>query len=127
MQKQSRSLIVVAAVFLLMLLVAQPGSAQVKQFIWRNWDSDITLQEDGQLQVEETHSLEFSGEPFTYGFRTIQTGSAGGNDGLRDISVREGDIIYTQSTSGDPYTFTVSDDGDEVTIRWYFLPALGQH
>lgn len=124
--KQLRTLVILAAVLIMLLLAAQPGSAQVKEFMWISWDSDITLLENGQLQIEETHTLDFSGEPFTFGFRTIQTGSAGGNDGLRDITVREGDIIYTESSSQNPYTYTVSEDGDEVTIRWYFEPALGR-
>jgi len=126
-QKQARSIILLAAVLISILLLTQPGSAQVKEFQWDSWDTNIILLENGELQVEETHTLEFSGEPFTFGFRTIQTGSSGNNDGIRDISVREGDAIYTQSTSRDPYTYTVSDDGDEVTIRWYFEPALGPH
>ena len=126
-QKQARSIVLLAAILISVLLLAQPGSAQVKEFQWDSWDSNITLTENGELQVEETHTLEFSGEPFTFGFRTIQTGSSGNSDGIRDISVREGDAIYTQSTSRDPYTYTVSDDGDEVTIRWYFEPALGPH
>lgn len=126
-QKQARNLVLPAVVLIMVLLFVQPGSAQVKQFQWDDWETDITLLENGELLVEETHTLQFSGEPFTFGFRTIETGSSGGNDGLRNISVREGDIVYTQSTSGDPYTYTVSDDGDEVTIRWYFPEALGSH
>jgi uncharacterized membrane protein YgcG len=125
--KQTRNVTLLIALLTILLLVAQPTAAQVKEFRWESWDSDITLLENGELQVEETHTLEFSGEPFTFGFRTIQTGSSGNNDGIRDISVREGDTIYTQSSSRDPNTFTVSDDGSEVTIRWYFEPALGPH
>ncbi len=124
---QTRALVSLAAVLIILLLVTQTGSAQVKEFVWLNWDSDITLLESGELQVEETHTIEFSGEPFTFGFRTIQTGSSGGNDGISNVSVREGDIIYTQSTSRAPQSFTVSEDGDETTIRWYFEPALGRH
>ena len=113
--------------FTIFILVARPAAAQVKEFQWDSWDSDITLLENGELLVEETHSLDFRGEPFTYGFRTIETGEKGANDGIRDISVREGDTIFTLSDSGEPNTYTISDDGDEVTIRWYFVPALGSH
>ena len=115
-QKQTRSIVLLAAALITILFLTQPGFAQVKEFRWDSWDTVITLLENGELQVEETHTLEFSGEPFTYGFRTINTGSGGNNDGIRDISVRKGDTIYTQSTSRDPNTFTVSEDGDEVTI-----------
>jgi hypothetical protein len=126
-RKASHPFVAISFVLIFSLFLVQSSKAQVKEFFWLNWDSDITLEENGELQVEETHTIEFSGEPFTFGFRTIQTGQAGGNDGLRDISVREGDRIYTQSTSREPGTFTVSEDGDETTIRWYFEPALGRH
>lgn len=122
----TRTILLLVAFVVVGLLLAPPVFAQGKDFRWLNWESDITLLENGQLRVEETHTLEFRGEPFTFGYRTIKTGSSGGNDGIRDIAVREGDIIYEQSSSRAPRTFTVSQDGDEVTIRWYFEPALGQ-
>ena len=125
--KQPRRIILLIAVLSIFLVVFQPASAQLKTFRWEDWESDITLQENGDFEVEETHTLEFSGEPFTFGFRTIRTGGSGGNDAIKNIAVREGDIIYTESSSNAPHTYTVSQDGDEITIRWYFEPALGQN
>ena len=126
-RKQSRLILLLLATFTIFLLVSQVAQAQVKQFRWEDWETDITLLENGEFLVEETHTLDFSGEPFTFGFRTIKTGASGSNDTIRDISVREGDVIYTQSNGSSPNTYTVSDNGDEVTIRWYFEPALGSH
>lgn len=127
MYKQSRRAVLLIAVLTVLLVIFQPAAAQIKSFRWENWESDITLLENGDFEVEETHTLEFSGEPFTFGFRTIRTGGNGGNDAIKNIAVREGDIIYTQSTSREPHTYTVSRDGDEITIRWYFDPALGRN
>jgi hypothetical protein len=126
-RKQSRLILLLSAIFTIFLLVSQVAQAQGKQFRWEDWETDITLLENGEFLVEETHTLDFSGEPFTFGFRTIKTGASGNNDAIRDISVREGDVIYTQSNGKSPNTYTVSDNGDEVTIRWYFEPALGSH
>ncbi|MCP4419321.1 MAG: DUF2207 domain-containing protein, partial [Chloroflexi bacterium] len=75
----------------------------------------------------ETQMLKFSGEPFTFGYGTILTGSAGNNDAITNIALREGDQNYVQATSELPNTFNVSESGKEVRIDWYFAPALGQH
>ncbi len=129
MTSPKKRLLILLPLFLLgiFLVGSQTAVAQTKTFNWEDWHSDITLLENGDLQVVETQTLNFQGEPFTFGFRTIQTGARGNNDGLTNISVREGDIVYEESRSNDPYTFEVSESGDETTIRWYFEPALGQH
>lgn len=100
--------------------------AQSKSFVWDQYDVVITLQPNGEMHVEETQTLNFSGEPFTFGFATIPIGSAGNNDGIRNLSVREGDIVYTENRSSQPHTFYTYNDGEEVGITWYFEPALGR-
>ncbi len=86
----------------------------------------ITLLENGDMVIEETQILNFSGEPFTFGYGTILTGSVGNNDDIFDIQLREGDLVYRESSSNDPGTFEVSRSRDKVRIDWYFEPAVGQ-
>ncbi|MCA9919861.1 MAG: DUF2207 domain-containing protein [Anaerolineales bacterium] len=114
---------------LLLVTLFNPGSAaaQTKSFYWERFDVDITLLENGDMIVEETQVLNFSGEPFTFGYGTILTGSAGNNDDIFDIQLREGDLVYQESSSNAPGTFQVSHSSNEVRIDWYFEPALGQH
>ena len=100
--------------------------AQGKSFVWEQYDVVITLQPNGELHVEETQTLNFSGEPFTFGFATIPVGSAGNNDGIRNLTVREGDVVYSENRSSQPNTFYTYNDGEEVGITWYFEPALGR-
>jgi uncharacterized protein (TIGR04222 family) len=102
-------------------------SAQTKTFNWDEWNIDVTLLPDGSLEVVETQTLNFSGAPFTFGFRSVPTGRTGNNDGIRDISVREGDLEYRRSGSESPGTFNVVRSGPDTTINWYFEPALGRH
>ena len=109
-----------------LLLLGTPAGAQSKTFNWEDWHSDITLLENGDLRIEETQTLNFQGEPFTFGYRSLDTGVAGANDGITDVSLREGDRIYEQSSSRAPGTFRVSRDGDETRIDWYFEPAVGR-
>ena len=110
-----------------LLAIAPPALAQTKTFHWVDWDIDMALQPDGSLEVTETQTLNFIGEPFTFGFRSIPVGRQGNNDGISNVSVREGDLVYTESSSNQPGTFEVLDEGGETRINWYFEPALGQN
>jgi uncharacterized membrane protein YgcG len=120
----------VSLLFLLLLgALFMPGSAaaQTKSFYWERFDVDITLLENGDMQIVETQVLNFSGAPFTFGYGTILTGSAGNNDNITNLELREGDLLYKESSSNTPGTFEVSRSSNEVRIDWYFEPALGQH
>ena len=54
---------------LLLVTLFNPGSAaaQTKSFYWERFDVDITLLENGDMQIVETQVLNFSGEPFSFG------------------------------------------------------------
>jgi len=121
------SLLALLITFLTLAVFASPAFAQTKTFQWLNWDIDIVVNEDGSMRVTETQTLNFSGAPFTFGFRGIPIGSFGNNDGITDISVREGDQIYQKSTLNGYGTFEVLNEGNETVINWYFEPALGTH
>ena len=123
----SKRILLPLLLFVLLLALAPTALAQVKSFHWTQWDIDIVLQPDGSLAVTETQTLDFAGAPFTFGFRSIPVGRAGNNDGIRDVSVREGDLVYRESSSNAPGTFEVVDQGSEARINWYFEPALGQN
>lgn len=107
------------------LILATTTTAQSKTYYWEQFNVDVQVLENGDLLVTERQALNFSGEPFTFGYRTIPTGSSGNNDGIEDVSVREGDVAYRQAGSNQPHTFSVTRSGDEVEIYWYFPPATG--
>ncbi|MEM7114264.1 MAG: DUF2207 domain-containing protein [Chloroflexota bacterium] len=127
MTKRPYLLLIGLSLFLLSFLTPQPTNAQAKTFFWQRWDSNITVLENGDLRIVEHQTLNFAGEPFTFGFRSILTGTDGNNEGIVDIEVREGDVVYQQANSRLPRTFTVSQNGNEVRVDWYFEPALGEH
>jgi hypothetical protein len=87
----------------------------------------ITLLENGEMRVTENQTLNFSGAPFTFGFRGVPVGSNGNNDGITDIRVSEGGAEYTKSGSNRPQTFEVNRESGEEVIRWYFEPTVGRH
>ena len=116
----------VIGLLLTVLFMASSASAQTKSFYWERFDVEMTLLENGDIAVVETQVLNFSGEPFTFGYGSILTGSVGNNDNISNIQLREGDLNYVESSSNAPGTFELSESSSEVRIDWYFEPALGQ-
>jgi uncharacterized membrane protein YgcG len=111
---------------LVWLLPVAPGQAQAKSFYWERFDVEMTLLENGDIRIIENQVLNFSGAPFTAGFGTIYTGRRGNNDGIIDITVREGDIVYRQARSEEPHTFTVAQETGQMVVEWFFPPATGR-
>ena len=124
---QKSSLLALLITFLALVVLASPALAQTKTFRWLNWDIDIVVNEDGSMDVTETQTLDFQGAPFTAGFRGIPVGSFGNNDGITNVTVREGDLVYQESSFNGYGTFEVVEEGNEAVINWYFEPALGIH
>lgn len=106
-----------------MLLVPQVALAQ-KTFYWESFDVDIRLRADGTLDVTEHQTLVFNGGDFSFGFATIPYRRL---DDIRNITLREGDRVYDRASNNAPYTFEVTDNGDEIEIYWYFPPSRGSH
>jgi uncharacterized membrane protein len=107
-------------VLIVLLLVPAAVDAQTKTLYWERYNVDITVQENGDLLIEEIQSIVFTSGTFTFGYRTIPLWRT---DGITDIQVWEGDRQYVQSTSQDPFTFSVSRDSGELIVRWYFPPT----
>lgn len=115
------------ALLLLTLFFAQTASAQVKSFYWEEFDVNMTLLPNGDVNVVEAQTLVFSGGTFTFGFRTIPVGVEGQNDGIIVHGVREGDIVYEESSLRRDNTYIVSQQSGETVIDWYFAPTDGRH
>lgn len=132
MKRYRTSRIILLVVLLLLLAAVLPGTAgtvqaQSKTYFWQQFDVDVQVLENGDLRVTERQTLNFSGAPFTFGYRTVPTGSRGRNDGIEEVSVRQGDRVYRESNSQSPGTFRVTRSGDEAEIYWYFEPATGNN
>jgi hypothetical protein len=112
-----------SALVLVVLLLALGGAAvaQDKQLYWQRYDVDLTPLASGDLHVGETQELVFTDGVFRYGQRSIDRRNT---SGITDVSVREeGGPEYTRSDSGEPYTYSVSQSGDYVNVRYNFPPT----
>ncbi len=104
-------------ILLIALSVAIPASAQGKSVVWNRFDVDITVNQDGAFDVVEKQEIYFSGGPFTYGYRDIDTRYT---EDITDIRVGDASGDYLENRSGEPGTFYVEDRGDSIYVKWFF-------
>lgn len=115
--------LVLVVVGLALIGTARPVAAQ-KSFYWDAFNVTLQVQDNGDLLVREDQTIVFSGEDFTFGFATINTA---GTDGVDILGVREGDTVFQEGYAGDPYTYEIERNADDVTVYWNFPPTQGTH
>jgi len=104
-------------VLFVMVLAAGPATAQSKSLYWERFDVDMNVNVDGTFDVVETQEIQFTQGSFTYGFRSIEARLV---EGITDIRVEDEYGPYQESTTEEPRTFSVSNEGSNVVVRWYF-------
>ncbi|HEY1015351.1 MAG TPA: DUF2207 domain-containing protein, partial [Herpetosiphonaceae bacterium] len=112
------------ALLALWLLAACGGQAD-KSYVWQEFNSAVSVGEDGVLRVAETLTLRFEGGPFTFAFRDLPRRRL---DSISAIRVSEGDRAFRQvddNDSDEPYTFSVDPEGDVQRVRWVYPPTTG--
>lgn len=123
-------LILLLALPLLGVIVApRQAYAQTKQFHYDRYDADITVNQDGSIDVVETLVYVYDEGDFHRGSRAIPTDRA---DGISNVAVveelpgggtqqyRETTYDPDDSTSGVPGTFGTLQDGNQLRVRWVF-------
>jgi len=108
-----------------LLAIGQPAQAQTKTLYWDGWDTTLTILPNGDLHVLERQRINFTDGTFTFGFREIPLAKTGGIVG---ISVSEPGVgVYSEGGfSKQPFTFDATQNGGDLSIRWYFPPTANQ-
>ena len=123
----------IAAILLFGLYGAMPARvlAQEQRFHIERYDSQITVNPDGSLDIVETIEYVFESGTFRRALRTWELDRL---EGIRDIEVVERTnglpVPYRQttfdpdlSTTGAPRTFGTEQRGDELWLRWIYPPT----
>lgn len=99
--------------FVALLAVAGDASAQDKSYRAGRFDVDVTVRQDGSLEVTETIAFQFSGGPFTYVYRELESDFA---DEITDI---EASVDGRPLPRGDqPGQVEISGD-DTIRVEWH--------
>ncbi len=108
---------------LLLALVAAPAlpiaHAQSQSLYWERFDVDIQVQENGDLRVTETQTINFTSGVFREGYAELSTTNT---DGLSDITVSENGVAYTGRSNScclDDQEFAVERSDGIVSVIWH--------
>ncbi len=112
-----------ALAFLLAFMAALPAAAQNKTLYWERFDVDVAINQDGSFDVAETQEIVFTSGTFTFGFRGIDGRLL---DSITNVGVEDETGPYVENASEQPGTFTVTQEGADTVVRWYFEPATDE-
>ncbi|MBK8048860.1 MAG: hypothetical protein IPK16_18100 [Anaerolineales bacterium] len=103
----------------LFLGAAAPALAAEKSIVWDRFDVDIAVNSDGTFDVSEHQGIRFVDGTFTFGYRSIDKRNLAE---ITDWTVTDasGNVYQQTYGAGEPYTFTVDEQGNAYVIKWYF-------
>lgn len=130
---RNRSFLALLVIALLALMAASmPGdtaSQASRSAFWREYNSEITVHEDGSFHVVETQLVAFSGT-FRFGSRVIPTDRM---EGIGNIEVSVANsasgtpepLQELNRATGEPGTYSIAESRDSVEITYHFDPTQG--
>jgi uncharacterized membrane protein YgcG len=116
----------VAALFAA-FLPARPVDA-ASDVTWRQYNVDITVNEDGTFRVVEDQIVQFNGR-FSFGYATIPLGRVEDIDnvavevGNSSGSMQEADFVSPRRFDKDPATYTYYEQDGNLEINYGFEPT----
>ena len=133
MATRNRSFVALLLIAVFALALAAVGSDATAQSerdaFWREYNTEITVNNDGSFHVVETQLVAFTGT-FRFGTRVIPTDTVGGLENF-DVSVANSadgtpeQFEAVRVDNGETGTFTVTEGLDGVQVVYYFDPTSG--
>ncbi len=115
MKKIGLRVIFALACVALIASFAMPALGQSKSLEWTRLDADVTVLQNGDLQVKETNVIHFTSGTFTFGYRDIDMQRI---DNITGVSVTE---------NGQPLKIETGMTGtNKYRIKYYFSTAQNQ-
>lgn len=110
---------------LLLLALTQTSAvfAQDKSVVVERRDGDITVNNNGTVDVTETWVVNFQGGPFHYAYRSIPLNNI---SAVTFLGVSENGVNYEHSDGNAPNTYEVQINQGERQINWYFPVTTDQ-
>ncbi len=108
--RSSRTVPALCLAIVLLAASASAALAQTQSLYWERFDVDITIQQSGDLRVEETQVINFTSGVFHQGYAEL---SAVHTDGYTDVNVSEEGQAYREVGS----TGSVTQQGEYAVDR----------
>ncbi len=114
-------LLLLALVLMAASVAARPEQqSSNKTLYWEYYNVTMEVQTNGDIMITEVQQITFTSGTFTFGTATIPLDRT---EGITDVRVSEATRVYEQSAGGGDYTFTASEDGNNLDVVWYFPPT----
>ena len=117
MKLKTRVFLILGVLLVAAVLLPQSVDAQSKSLRWLQWNTDVVVNSDGTMSVEENYEIEFIGGDFTFGFRSINISRF---ESIVDVVVSDDSSVYEESRSEAPRTYYVNRDSGEYVIYWFY-------
>ncbi|MCF7803894.1 MAG: DUF2207 domain-containing protein [Candidatus Marinimicrobia bacterium] len=98
------------------LTIITATSVFAKDYTIDNVEIEARINADGTVRLTEARTYSFE-EEFTWANYTIQKS---GFTELTDISIRDGQGLYTHEDSEEPRTFQVTTNEQEINLKWFY-------
>jgi hypothetical protein len=109
----------VLALLVLVLAAVPAALAQTQSLYWERFDVDIAVQDDGNLLVTESQTINFTSGAFHEGFAELSTTNT---DGITDVTLSENGQPYDRRSSScclDEGEYAVEDTGSgSLQVIW---------
>lgn len=111
-------------VFALLLSACETTTPGEKTLHWERYDVTIDVNQDGTFHVTEDQEISFDSGYFSQGYAVIPLGRI---EEISNVQLSENGVPYQRGSSGFSQinTYTASQFGGDLDIRWYFEPAIG--
>ncbi len=122
MTRRWAALLVLVPLLLGVLMAPASALAQSsgKSVSWQSYDSDLTVQSDGSLNVSETQTINYNGT-FQTSYQIIPTDRTSGIDSVRVSEIVNGQAQAYAPGQGRPgHVCSVTDTNGGLRIDWTF-------
>ena len=114
-------LLLVAATVVSLAGVAPAGAQSSKVYHWSQYDYDVDILDNGDMQFTVDMVFSFDQGSFSQGFYSFETGRV---EDVTDVEVWEGERRYREVASESTYGYQVSG-GDLFQVLWWFPQTEG--
>lgn len=115
-----RALLLIVVALLAVAIAPIARAQDDRSVVVTRRDGEITILQNGDVNVVETWQTQFIGGPFRFAFRSIPLDRV---EAISDWGVSEGGVAYRQGSDETPRTFKLERNGNEQRITWYFEPT----
>ncbi|GAB4439213.1 MAG: DUF2207 domain-containing protein [Anaerolineae bacterium] len=121
MKKYLHLSILFAALLMAGLIAYRPALAQDKTLVWNRYDTSITVQQNGDMLLEEVQEIQFTSGTFRFGYAAIPLDRVENISNVRVAEIMpDGSVRDYQPNSTSEYGFTTAIVDGNLEITWYF-------